>query len=484
MIGDYMISKKIKDNKRQLTELFNNSSDFIIYEFETVSEIKMMVCYIEGLIDKDILDRDILKSLTLNLKKLKEIKTFIMTSKIKEIHTIEEVVDDVVYGKVILFAEGLKKGYAIELSKWDKRQVEQPQGEAVVRGPKEGFIEDIAVNKVLLRRILRNNNLVYEDLRLGKQTKTTISIAYIKGIVNEEVLQEVKKRINRINVDSILESGYIEELIEDAPKSLIKTITATEKPDIVAAKLLEGRVAILTDGTPHVLVVPRIFIEGLMSSEDYYLRPYFSSFLRLIRIVSLFITIYLPGIFVALMLYHQEMIPTVLLISAAGAREGVPLPVTIEVILMIVTLEFTKEFSLRLPKNIGSTVNIVGALVLGQAAVQAGLVSALTVILVSITALSEFIIPQLAQGIIIYRLIVTFLGGFFGIYGVACASLVLAMQVISLESFGIPFGWPLAPVNKLGIKDTAIRLHAKKFIYRPKAIAKQNVKRQIPPKGE
>lgn len=479
-----MISKKIKINKEQLLNLFNNSSDFVAYELETMSKIKMMVCYIEGLIDKDILDRDILKSLIENLKKPKAVKDFIMTSNVKEIYTLEGIVDEIVYGKVVLFTEGLKKAYAVELSKWDKRSVEQPQAESVVRGPKEGFIEDIAVNKVLLRRKLRNRNLVFEDLRLGKQTQTMISISYINGIVNEEVLKELKKRISKINIDAILESGYIEELIEDNPKSLIATVTFTEKPDIVAAKLLEGRVAVFTDGTPHILIVPRIFVEGLMSSEDYYLRPYYASFLRLLRTLALFLTIYLPGAFVALQLYHQEMIPTVLLVSAAGAREGVPLPVTIETIVMILTLEITKESGLRLPKNIGSTVSIVGALVLGQAAVQAALVSAPTVILVSITALSEFIIPQLVQGIVLYRIIVTVLGGFFGIYGVVCGFLIITMQVISLDSFGIPFGWPLAPGNKLGIKDTSIRLHGKKFIYRPTAIARKNIKRQVPPKGE
>ncbi len=479
-----MIYKNIRDNKEYLIESFNYSSDFVVVEFESLFKISLMACYIEGFIDRDLFDRDIYRSLVFNLKKSDDIKYFILTSKVNEICTLEEAIDEILHGRLVLFAEGLKKAYSVDLSKWDKRQVEQPQSEAVVRGPKEGFIEDIAVNKVLLRRKLRNSNLIFEDLQLGKQTRTTISIAYIKGIANQEVLKELKGRISRINADAILESGYIEEFIEDAPGSILATVTETERPDIVAAKLLEGRIAIFTDGTPHVLTVPRILVEGIMSSEDYYVRPYFGSFLRLIRILALFMSIYLPGVFVALMLYHQEMIPTVLLISAAGGREGVPLPITIEVILMIITLELTKESSLRLPKNIGTTVNIVGALVLGQAAVEAGLISAVTVILVSLTALSEFIVPQLTQGIIVYRLVVTLLGGFFGIYGVTCAFLVITMHVISLESFGIPFAWPLAPRDRSGLKDTFIRVHIKKLIYRPKVIARQNVRRQRPSKGD
>ena len=479
-----MIHKKIRYNKEYLLKAFNHSADFVAYEFETLSKVKMMACYIEGIIDKNMFDRDILRYLILNVEKPEDTKKYILSSNVNEIYDIDESIDAIVRGKVVLFVEGIKKGYTVELSKWDKRSVEQPQSEAVVRGPKEGFIEDIAVNKVLLRRRVRNNNLVFEDFYLGKQTRTNVSLAYIKGIVNEDVLKELKERLSRIDVDSILESEYIEEFIEDSPWSLISTISETEKPDITAAKLLEGRIAILTDGTPHVLIVPRILSEGLMSSEDYYVKPHLGSFLRIMRIVSLFITIYLPGVFVSLMLYHQEMIPTVLLISAAGGRAGVPLPITIEVILMIVTLELTKESTLRLPKNVGTTVNIVGALVLGQAAVEAGLISAVTVILVSITALCEFIVPQLTRGIIIYRLLVTLAGGFFGMYGVTCAFIIITTQIISLESFGIPFAWPLAPRDRTGLKDALIRFHIKHLIYRPRAIARKNIKRQNPPKGD
>lgn len=193
-------------------------------------------------------------------------------------------------------------------------------------------------NKSLLRPKFRNNNLVFEDYVFGVQTNTNVSLAYLQGIVNTRILREVKRRLGKIDIDSILESGYIEELIEDNPKSLFATISNTQKPDTVAGKMLEGRVAILTDGTPHVLVIPRLLIEGVMTSEDYYLRPYYASFLRALRFMSIFVTVYLPGLFVALQLYHQEMIPTALLISMSGAREGVPFPVIIETFLREINL--------------------------------------------------------------------------------------------------------------------------------------------------
>lgn len=477
-----MISKNITSNKEKLIKAFNNSSDFVAYEFKTRADIKILICFIEGFVNKDLFDRDILKPLILELDGQKEIKEVIFTPKIEEVDSIEQVKNEIIFGKIAIFIEGNTNCFVVELIKWDKRSIEEPNSEAVVRGPKEGFIEDIEVNKVLLRRKLRNNKLVFEDYRFGKQTNTKVSIAYIKGIVNEDVLQELKRRLEKIDIDAILESGYIEELIEDSPLSLIGTVSNAEKPDIIAGKILEGKVAILVDGTPHVLTIPRIFVEGIMASEDYYLRPYYSTFLRLLRIIGLFAAVYLPGIFVALQLYHQEMIPTVLLINMAGAREGVPLPVTLEVLFMTIALELTKESGLRLPKSVGTTVSIVGALILGQAAVEAGVVNAITIIVVSTSAIAEFVVPGLTQGIVVYRFVILLLGGLMGLYGVACGFIFITMELVSLDSFGVPFAWPIAPREWGGLKkDTLVRLPLWKNIFRPKAIEKRNIRRQISP---
>lgn len=452
MGDDKMISKDININKEKILSSFHYSSDLIAYEFESHSGIRMLISYIDGFIDKDILNKDILKPLIEGLEDKKDLRKLIYSSEIDEESSMDNIVDELNIGKVAIFVDGEEVAYLMELSSWVKRAVEQPGAEAVVRGPKEGFIEDISTNKVLLRRIIRNSNLVYEDYKLGKQTKTAISLAYIKGIVNEDVLEEVRRRLSRIDTDSILESGYIEELIADHPKALFSTISNAEKPDIVAAKILEGRVALLTDGTPHVLIMPKLFIEGLMTSEDYYSRPYFASLLRFLRFISLLTSIFLPGIFIALQLYHQEMIPTTLLISATGAREGVPLPVVIEVFIMIIALELTKESGLRLPKSIGMTVSIVGALILGQAAVQAGIVSGLTVIVVSIAAIAEFTIPELTQGLVIARIIILILSGFAGIYGITIGFILITVHILALESFGVPFGWPISPRDWEGLK--------------------------------
>lgn len=474
----HLIFKDLETNKNEIINKFNNTSDLIVYEFSTKSNVKAMVCYLEGFIDRDLLDRDIIKPIILNLESPKNLKKIIYTSSLREMDILQDAMDKMAYGSIALFIDGTSKVFTIDLNHWEKRAIEEPEAEAVVRGPKEGFIEDISTNKAMLRRRMRNNNLVFEDHIVGKQTKTKISIAYIYGIANENVLKEVNKRISKIDIDGVLESGYIEQLIEDNPLSLISTIGNTQRPDVVIARLLEGRIGIICDGTPHVLTIPKVFLEDIQASEDYYLRPYFASFLRALRVFSIFLSIVLPGLYVALQTFHQEMIPTVLLITMAGAREGVPFPAVVEAFLMTLMLELIKESGIRLPKEVGSAVSIVGALVLGQAAVEAGIVSAPMVIIVAITAISEFAVPSLTEVIVLYRFILIFLGGFMGVYAITCAMVVLIIQMISLGSFGITYGYPLAPVDKEGLKDFIIRFPLWSFIFRPIAIEKENIIRQ------
>ncbi|WP_132996008.1 spore germination protein [Sporanaerobacter acetigenes] len=471
-----MVSKKIEENKKFVLDSFQNSSDLIHYEFEAGDNTKILIFYIEGFIDRNLLDRDIVKPLIHN-KENKDIKKIISISSLSESGEIDEVISKITDGNVAIFFNGKTIAYLANLKNWEKRSIEEPQAEAVVRGPKEGFVEDISSNRNLLRKKIKSNNLVFEDYTVGKQTNTTISIAYINGIVNEDVLNEVRKRINSIDTDAILESGYIEQYIEDNKASMLPTIGNTQKPDVAAGKILEGRVAIFCDGSPHVLTVPKLFLENIQTSEDYYIRPHFASFLRTIRMFSLFLAIVLPGFYVALQTFHQEMIPTVLLVSMAEAREGVPFPAAIEAFLMIIMLELIKESGVRLPRAVGSAVSIVGALVLGQAAVQAGIVSAPMVIVIAVTAIAEFTVPPLTELLILYRLIILFLGAFAGLYGVTCGLVALIVQGLSLNSFGVSYGYPISPIDKTGLKDFVIRFPLWSFIFRPKAIEKTNMVR-------
>lgn len=473
-----LISKNIEANKEELKKVFNNSSDLVLYEFYTLSEDKALIGYINGLVDKEALNKDLLKPLMRDLISSKEVLSTVFVSGARKVFGIEGILQPMTDGNVVLFIEDIGLAYIFDLNKWPNRAIEESGNERVVRGPKEGFIEDIKVNKSLIRRIIRNGNLVFEDYTIGTQTNTIVSLSYMDGIVDPEILEEVRRRIKKIDLDSIIDTGYIEHYIEDSPKSVICTIGHTEKPDVASAKILEGRIAILCDGSPNVLTVPKIFIENLQMAEDYYLRPQYATYLRVIRVFALFTSIILPGFVVSLKTFHHEMIPTQLLMSIVKSREAVPFTALIEALLMILFFELIKESGLRIPSNIGTAVTVVSGLVLGQTAVDAGLVGPIMVITVAATGIAEFIVPEQKEMIVIYRMIILLLGGTLGLFGIACGLTIMIVHLISLRSFGVPFMYPIAPYDKEGMKDFIIRYPIKKMNYRPRNIANKKQRKR------
>jgi spore germination protein KA len=269
--------------------------------------------------------------------------TMISVGSVEQVNSINEVVDSCLSGDTVLLINGFKEALVISTRGWESRGVEEPKTESVVRGPREGFSETLRTNTTLLRRKIKNPDLTLESMKIGRKTKTSVCIAYLKGVANPRLIEEVKRRLKRINTDAILESGYIEEFIEDAPFSIFPTIANSEKPDVVAAKILEGRAAILVDGTPFVLTVPMVFIENFQSAEDYYSRAYFASLVRVLRFVSFMISTLAPALYVALTTFHQELIPTPLLFTMAAAREGIPFPAVLEAGMMIIVFEILRE---------------------------------------------------------------------------------------------------------------------------------------------
>lgn len=466
-----MISVNIQENKMKIKELFNNSSDLVLYEFQTLADDRAMVVYINGFIDKNALNQEILRPLMQNLTSPLDIKSTVLISGMKESNNMNDIIMAINTGNVILFHEGLEICYILNLTSYEKRPVSEAENEQVLKGPKEAFVEDIGVNKTLIRRKIRNEGLVFEDFIFGEQTNTKVSIFYMNGIVNMEVLAELKQRLGRIKMDTILDIGYMEEYLDDAPGSSIKTMFNTERPDVAAAKILEGRIGILCDGSPNVATLPNISIECFMSPDDYYIKPSHATYLRLIRFMSFFISITLAGVYISLINFNQEMIPTDLLISMARQREGVPMPSFLEALFMILFFEFLKEAGLRLPKAVGQTATIVGGLVIGQAAVEAGLVSAVMVIIVSASGITEFVNPQLKVTIIFQRLFLFILGSAFGLYGVVCGMMVITFKMVSIRSFGVPYLYPIAPYDKQGIKDSFFRKPLREMNYRPKYIS-------------
>ncbi len=473
-----MIGKDIKKSKLKILELFNNTSDIVVRDFQTLCDTEAMVCYINGFIDKEALNDNILQPLIKNLLSPMDITDTVYITELREIRNYEEAVTGIIDGHVALFHQDLDKAFILNLCAYEKRPVDISSSEQVIIGPKEAFIEDLHVNKTLIRRKIRNNNLVFEDFVLGEHTNTMVSLVYVKGIVNDEILAELKSRIKEIQTDAVLDSNYIGEYIDDAPNSLVPTAYNTEKPDVLAGKILEGRIGIICDGSPNVLTVPKIFIECLMAAEDYYLKPLHATYLRIIRAICLIISITLIGVYIALANYHQEMIPTPLLISMAGQREGVPLTSFLEALFMILFFEIMKEAGLRLPKAVGQTVTLIGGLVIGQAAVDAGIISAIMIIVVSITGITEFVNPALRELIVVSRLILMLLGAFLGLYGIVCGLIIFLYYLTSIKSFGVPYLYPIAPYDKKGMKDFIIRAPIKKMNYRPGYISNKNSRKR------
>ncbi|WP_226530658.1 spore germination protein [Metabacillus niabensis] len=483
----------LEQNIKVINEKIGKSDDVVIRKIKVgqVRDITSGIIYIDGLVDTQEINDFILESLMFDLHNseqdssdsdlLHSIKdSAVAVGSIQDLDNYESLFSFLFSGHVIILFDGSSKGLIVGISSGGKdRNVTEPSQEAVVRGPKEAFTETLRTNTALIRRKINSPNLWIETRKIGRVTQTAVSIMYIKGIVNEKVLMEVRERLSQIDVDAILESNYIEELIQDKTFSPFPTMFNTERPDVVSAGLLEGRVAILVNGTPFVLLVPSLFIEFFHAAEDHYQRWDFSTLIRFLRIICFFIALLAPSLFVAITTYHQEMIPTPLLISLAAQREGVPFPAFIEALLMEVTFEILREGGIRMPKSVGQAISIVGTLVIGTAAVEAGIISAAMVIVVAITAIASFVVPahNMSISIRMLRFIFMALAASFGLFGITAAFIGLILHLCSLRSFGIPYMSPFGPFILKDQKDSLFRIPHWALNTRPRLISQQNVKR-------
>ncbi|MBW5446505.1 spore germination protein [Cohnella sp. CFH 77786] len=457
---------------RMLQERLGINDDIVFRSFDAqiIGPIRAFICYNSGLVGQAMIHEHILKPLmevgnnerrapdtSINQLSL-ALSQILNASSVREIRTIEEATNEILSGQTALFLDGFDSALSIETRDVEHRPISEPATEAVVRGPREGFTEMIELNTALIRRKITNPDLVFEKMTLGSKTKTKIRLAYMKGIADPDLVAEVKTRLSRISPNSVLESGYLEQLIEDHPFTIFPTIGNSERPDSVAMKLLEGKVAILCDGTPFVLIVPHFFVESLHVSEDYYMRPYIANFVILLRYIALLLTVYTPALYVSLTSYHQGMIPTILLTTIAATEERVPFPVILEVILIGVAFELIREAGIRMPRPIGSAMTIVGALIIGEAAVQAGLVSAPMVINMAVTGISGILIPALNSVVLFTRIFLLLLAGGLGFYGILIGSLIIVSHICSLQSFGYPYLSPIAPFRSKGWNNTFMRI--------------------------
>jgi len=487
------LSLDLEENIEQIKKLFGNSFDLNIRRINVgADEFFGALIYIDSLVGNEMVNNilhnlniDLLERLDLN-NKLENNTYQIIVNKvlsnknITETDNLEKITKDLASGYTAILFSGIKKVILCETKELETRAIEEPEAEVSLRGPRDGFVENIEVNISLLRRRLRIPHLWVENLELGKLSKTNISIAYIKGLASEELLDEVRERLNRIEVDTVLDSGRIQEYIIDQPFTLFPLVKRTERVDGVVSCLAEGRVAILTSETPFVLIAPTTYNSLLQSVDDYNEIFPLGSFIRMMRHFSFVISLILPGAYVAIINYHPELLPITLLLRIASSREGVPFPVLIEAIIMEVLFEVLREAGLRLPKAFGAAVSIVGALILGEAAITAGLVSPAMVIIVALTAIASFTTPDytLALAARVTRFGFLFLGGAAGLFGIQFGLLLLLIHLVSLRSFGQPYFQPYGPLIWSDLKDSIIRVFWWKQQKRPKLTAQREPNRQ------
>nr|WP_245909195.1 spore germination protein [Psychrobacillus insolitus] len=490
------LNSELQENIQHIKKKLGESTDVVIREIRIGKEgtFKVGIFYIDGLSDTASLQNFVIETLMIdisisqieneespNLNLMKALKDFAMTvGEIKDVANFEDLFTSLLSGDVILLVDGYSEGLIIGNKRWVERGVTEPQSQSVVRGPREGFSENIRINTALIRRKIKDPSLWMESKEIGRLSKTNVTIMYVNGVVDDKIVKELHSRLDRIDIDGILESGDIEEFIQDSQYSPFPTVYNTERPDTVAAALLEGRIAILVDGTPFVLIVPALFVQFFQSSEDYYQRAIMASLIRLLRFFAFGISLLAPALYIAAITFQQEIIPPPLLISLAAQREGVPFPAFIEAVIMEITFEILREAGLRMPRVIGTAMSIVGAFVIGTAAVEAGIISAAMVIVVSITAISSFVSPTYDIAIAgrILRFLFMGIAASFGLYGIMVALIALILHLTSLSSFGVPYMAPLAPYSASGQKDTFIRLPIWKLLSRPKYISKNSVRQK------
>jgi hypothetical protein len=480
-----LLMADLNKNVQTLTSMYSNCPDVIFRPFLMGGKTNAMLLYIEGLSNIDSIEQHLLVPLmqenvgeAQNLQQM--IKQKITVSNVTEIKTFADCIEQISMGNPVVLFDQESGGLSLSLAKWEKRAVEEPTAETVIRGPREGFTEALVVNTSMLRRRLRGPNLKMLQMKIGRHTQTEVIIAYMEEIADKTLIEEVSKRLKRIDIDGVLESAYIEELIEDNPFSVFPQIMNTERPDVAAASLLEGRVVIMIDGTPAVLIAPVTFYSLLQSPEDYYQRFIFSTATRWLRYLALVISLLLPSLYIAVLTFHQEMIPTSLFLSIAKSREEIPFPAIIEALIMEITFEALREAGIRLPKQVGSAVSIVGALVIGQAAVQAGIISAPMVMVVAITGITSFMIPRYSAGIAIrlLRFPIMLLSGVLGLVGLMLAVIMVILHMCTLRSFGVPYLSPMGPLKGRDMKDVLIRAPLWMLNTRPHLTGKSNTYRQ------
>lgn len=478
-----MLTKSLKDNLSKMKERYHNSQDLIVREFVSFGKINSAVVYIDGSVDKQFLISGVLNPLQTSPPPKKDDVTDYAVSRIvafaqAKVESDEStIITNLNNGFCTIFFENTTSVVCVDSTKWPVRLPSEPPTSAVINGPREGFVEDIVTNVALIRKRLKTPDVIFDKMEVGRYSKTQVRVCYIHGIVHPKIVKKIKDKIKNIDIDGVVDSSYISAFLEDRRHSVFRQVGTSEKPDIIASKLLEGRVAVIVDGSPIVLTLPYVLWEDFQSSNDYYTTPMRATIQRWLRAFGALIAIILPGCYVAVMLYHYKIIPIKLLISIANSIQGIPLSPFLEVLFIIFLFEILYEASLRMPRYLGLALSVVGALILGDTAVKAGLVSPPAVMIVALTGVMSYTVPNQTSQISFLRLVFTFLGGILGFYGIIIGGLFLAGYLCSIKNYGAPYLAPLGPFVAKDQKDAIFKKPITSQITRPKSFPNVNNRR-------
>jgi len=492
----FELIKRIKKLKNE----FKDNDSLKIREFFAFDKAFALI-YLESFADFDVISKDIIapivtskesfdefcnKQILIESENEGEQKSFpdfvaqkiLYSSDISFSYSEDDFINKLTRGEKVLIVDGYEKAIIINVKKIEKRAIMEPPNNNIIRGPREGFIEDLNANINLLRKRLVTNDLKIETLEVGRFTKSKVAICYLTKIANKKVVKQIKKRISEIDIDGIVDSYYLQDFLEEKPTSLFKQVGWTEKPDILTGKMLEGRVAILVDGSPIALTLPFILIEDLQSAGDYYEENNSVTFIRLLRFFGLFIALTMPGIYIAMQLYHYKALPLKFLVTIINSSQNIPMPPAIEVLFAFFMFEILYEASVRTPKSLGSSFNIIGALILGDTAVKSNLASAPTIMIVALSSIAIYLIPEATNVMRLLRVFITLMATIIGVVGICLALVFIVAYLGDFDSYGADYLSPLAPYQKQDLKDSFYKANIKNLKTRPVSFKQKNLVRQ------
>lgn len=472
------IGKDLLKNEKILKALLC-SDDVIFFEFTAGSKNALAV-YVDSITDKETLGLQVifpLKNANVS-QSVKKLAKTITCANVKTVTEIKEAANEVLNGSTVILIDGKAGGFAADVKKFDVRAIAEPPTELAIRGPRNGFIESIKTNLSLVRRYLKTTALKIETTEIGKYSSTTVAIMSIDGITDPSLVKKIKNKLENVKIDGIPDSSYVSKILYERKNSLFKQVGSTERPDVLIERMLEGRIGILVDGSPFALTLPYLLIEDFQTAEDYYISHYRANLVRALRVLAIFLSVFLPGLFVSAQLFHLQLIPLNFLLTIVNSIKGIPLSPSLEMFFLLLIFEILNETSIRMPKYVGMALAVVGALVLGETAVNAGLVSTPAVLIMAMSGISIYTVPELTETTSILRFIVLLIAGSIGGYGIVLAEAFLTCYLCASENYGVPYVAPYSPLILNDLQDGIYMSDVTSMPLRPQALNAKNKRRQ------